>query len=81
MSQSILQTYTIDAAIIKDRFSQVYYDIKLEQVPPLVARNSNYSTELQVVVHFYKDDFNKSELQHRLQLSENVILDQDHTHH
>ena len=63
---------SIDAAVvtIRDRFNQGDYTMyaKLEQVVLLAAKNGNYSSELQEVVDFYGDDFNKSELETQLEV-------------
>ena len=62
---------SIDAVIVTvcDQFNQGDYTMyaKLEQVILLAVKNRNYSSELEEVIDFYGDDFNKSELETQLE--------------
>ena len=63
---------SIDAAIatIEDRFKQADYNMyaKLEPVLLVAAKKDDYSSELQSVLEFYGDDFNRHELETQLQI-------------
>ena len=63
---------SIDAAIatIEDHFKHADYNMHamLEQVILLAAKKDDYSSELQSVLEFYGEDFNRHELETQLQI-------------
>lgn len=63
---------SIDAAMatIRDRFDQADYSLytKLEQVLLLAATKGDYSSELQEVVGFYREDLDRSDLENQLEI-------------
>ena len=71
------QAIDLVIAAINNRFNQADYDIyaKLEQVLLLAATNGNYSRELTEVTEFYKDDFNKSDLETQLEILSQMKID------
>ena len=75
--QMYYQAIDLVIAAINNRFNQADYDIyaKLEQVLLLAATNGNYSRELTEVTKFYKDDFNKSDLETQLEILSQMKID------
>ena len=71
------QAIDLVIAAINNCFNQADYDIyaKLEQVLLLAATNGNYSRELTEVTEFYKDDFNKSDLETQLEILSQMKID------
>ena len=64
-------------ATISNRFNQADYDIyaRLEQVILLAATNRDYTNEVEGVVDFYGDDFNKSELETQLEVFSHMEIE------
>ena len=57
-------------AIIENHFKQADYNMysTVEQVILLAAKKDDYSSELQSVLEFYGEDFNRHELETQLQI-------------
>ena len=64
-------------ATINNHSNQPDYDIcaKLEQMLVLAIRNGNYYSELKEVTEFYKDNFNKSEIEIQLEVFGQMKID------
>ena len=64
-------------ATVNNHFNQADYDTyaKLEQALLLAITNGDYSRELTEVAEFYKDDFNKSELETQHEIFSQMEID------